>query len=309
MKIKELFEDDADNELADLIKVIKTVCPKNFKALIEDKAHALYRGTSQGAHAQALGLLYFASPGRALPRESKTDSNVFISFATFSPLWKDVPRRSYCNSASTSWEVADQFEGRAHLIIPADSVKSFACMETDFNKFDFDGTDLLDLSRELAAIKSNALYFYRTPYERDKYKSFADLVRDNMPAFSNTNRQLTLEDIQKLSDAIESIKKYFKDQPRDTVFDGIIDNIRWPLQTMESTLGDVSLMQWLEENLRPDEMSIRVSESYEGLSRIRMTPESEIWFEGEYLALRFISSARSANEIPDLLKNKLKGLI
>lgn len=307
MKIKELFEDQTDEDLAELVKVIKAICPKNFKALIEGKAPALYRGTSQGAHAQALGLLYFASPGRALPRESKTDSNVFISFATFSPLWKDVPRRSYSNSASTSWEVADQFDGRPHLIIPADSVKSFACMEIDFNEFDFDGTNLLNLSAELSVIKSAALRFYRTPYERNKYESFADLVRDNMPAFSNTNRRLTLEDIQKLSDAIESIKKYFKDRPRDAVFDGIIDDIRFVVT--QSTLSDVSLIQWLEENLRPDEMSIRVSESYEGLSRIRMTPESEIWFEGEYLALRFNSSSLPPNTIPDLLKNKLKGLI
>lgn len=307
MIIRELFEDATDKDVTQLVKVIKAVCPKNFRALMkESSVPALYRGTSEGAHAEALGLLYFVSPGRSLPRESKTLSNVFISFATASPLWKDVPRRAYSSSAATSWEVADQFDGRPHLIIPADSVKSFACMEMDFNEFVFDNTDLLGLSTEIAVIKNKALYFYKNPYESNKYKDFTDVIRDHMPAFSNTNRLITIEDIQKLSDAIERIKKYFKDHPRDVEFSMYMDDIK---DAIDSTLGDVSLMQWLEENLRPDEMSIRVSESYEGLSRIRMTSDSEIWFEGKYLALRFSSHTNSPDAIRGLLEYKLKGLI
>ena len=126
-----------------------------------------------------------------------------------------------------------------------------------------------------------------------------------MQVFSNTSALLTLDDIQKLSDAIESIKKYFKDQPRSAEFYGSIDYIK---DMAESTLSDVSLMQWLEENVNPDKMGIQVSTTYAGLSRIALTPQSEVWFEGEYLALRFFSSTRYANEIPDLLKDKLKGL-
>jgi hypothetical protein len=303
MKIKELLEDN--RELDTLIKVINQVCPKNFKALIEGRAPVLYRGTSQKAEAKVGNLLYFVSPARSNPRESKTHSNVFISFATFSPLWKGVPRRSYSSSASTSLEIASDFGGAAHLIIPSDSVKSFACMDTDFNEFDYGDIDLLNLSGQISVIKSKALRFYKSPDEVNKYKSFADIIKDNMQVFSNTSALLTLDDIQKLSDAIESIKKYFKDQPRSAEFYGSIDYIK---DMAESTLSDVSLMQWLEENVNPDKMGIQVSTTYAGLSRIALTPQSEVWFEGEYLALRFFSSTRYANEIPDLLKDKLKGL-
>jgi hypothetical protein len=314
MKIKELFEDGADKELADLIKVIKTVCPKNFKALIEGQGivPALYRGTSQLPHPIAPGLLYFVSPARSTPRESKTGSNVFVSFATSSPLWKDIPRRAYSSSAGTTYDVADAFEGRPYLIIPADNVKSFACMETDFNKFDFSDEDevtLLDLGDKIETLRGDFLHFYRNAGDVSKDKSFADVVKASRPAFANKNVYLTSQNIRELSDAIESVKKYFKDQPRTAVFSSLMENIKFTSDELDSSLNNMTLIQWLEENMNPDKMGIEVSTSYAGLSRIMLTSQSEVWFEGEYLALRFVSDKMRADDVVRVLRKELKGKI
>jgi len=134
--LRESAEVDHGEELKKLMGAVKA-CENNLRSLADGKQPALWRGDNipDGDEVSVGGNLisFAARPGRTGERKSQSGNTAGMIF--FSERNKDLPdRRKSVFGTFDRQHAITMFDGHA-LLLPFDSVKSFAYLEEDFNLF------------------------------------------------------------------------------------------------------------------------------------------------------------------------------
>lgn len=302
MKVKELFEvakiniskrnqdlenaksfrksSDA-NSLEELIKIIKSNCPNNFRALATGRAIPLYRSTHTNDYTGVAEYQFATITGRTSPRQSTSGDNLVMDYV--SQAWKGIPRRNLSSSCAPDIRTAEQFGGATWLIIPFDNVELFASAPEDFNMLDpthgsSDGIiDMMGWVQEIRVGVKSVLHLL------DDNKDQTELKKLMTSLLISENDNFTLKDIQKLSDNIEQLI-YWVDDNRGKIDNPKLEDFFDEVMGFEDIFDTRSLMEWLKTKLTPKNLGIKTYTSYPALTN--RGKECEIWFEGNYLCLR-----------------------
>ena len=304
MKLQELYEDSAvklQSNYKELVSLIKSKCFNNFKALMDNKAKMLFRGTNQPGYKMLPNeAMFLVSAERTTPRKSATDHNLILQYTALHPSWKNVPSRSYSSSATPSYQHASEFLGSVWVIIPFDDVDILAVTDEDFNFHGLDdGRTLMDVGTLLMDISNEC----RTLAENEDEPIDAELKKlvEN-PAFElPADHEFSLSDMQNLAFAIEELADYFdtySDDDNTTIMD-LIDYVR-DLENATSR----NLWFWMVKNFTPEKMGVKLMK-YDETSKIKNS--SEVWFRGKYLALK--TSGKKLGDISDLLEQLEKDVV
>lgn len=292
MRVQELFETPQD----DLIKLLKQHCPKNLRALSSGAALPLYRGliTEQWTNMDD-GYQFMVSPSRDEPRKSRTGVNLFLNFATHSPLWKGIPNRSLSSSCTTDFDAAKSFGG-AWLIIPFDNVHKFAVSKNDFNFIKPDGNRTLmgyaaamrGVARDIFNVAQDIRSGETKLYPDEVIKIIGD---DKSVGLKITN--FSMEQLEELSSTIQKLSELFHNKKFDTKiglikttlmitnrFADLVDSIT----LFDRVFKGLSLMEWMKKHVTPEIVGVKVVDSYASIAPA--SPSPEIWFEGRYIGLK-----------------------
>lgn len=259
-------------------------CTDNAGVMM-DLHNVLYRGFDDFGDIQQIeipnlgNVSFLVIPKRTEDRESLTGSNSMINFTKFSPVWKDVPKRSRSNSCSFNFKVASEFSGHqgAWIIFPYDNVKSYGYCGQDFN--------YLTLPRQLHTANSTNVMSFGTmlwqlvnagidimldhdDHKQPKMFALGSSLSDRID--SNLTKTM-LEDASKFIEYIKSafpedakanrhLSLFIKNNPDKTLYDAVI------------------------EHLTPEAIKVGVANSLSSIPDIE--GESEIWFDGSYVAVK-----------------------
>lgn len=155
MKIREILKESTElDDSAGELKKAKNAISAALEGAI------LYRGADLGSYAKQVGslpggyALYYAA-ARSQKRDSLTGTNFFRDLVDESPAWRDVPSRSMSTFAATDSSTVAEF-GDIQIILPLDSVKTFANIPHDFNmlRFSIKGKQKLSTGNFMTDISS-----------------------------------------------------------------------------------------------------------------------------------------------------------
>jgi hypothetical protein len=287
MKVYELLEDRTDEGYLTLVSILKKHCKKAINLLDIDQIHPIYRGAySIGEETEVGGktesIIYTEVLGRHEARTSKTDSSLFLSFVSESPIWNGVPKRIYSTFGTPSVEMAADF-GATWLIIPYDNNK-IAEMDTDFNDYepnDFSmhkiGQMLVSLTYKIKQLRPhNAGDLEELPMDLQDI-----LMEDSLTP--NVYHLLSMEEIKAYS---ASLKRLFIELQKPSSAIDILDGIDEVCGNLIDAMNTDDLYQFLNTNINPEKMGVTVHHSY---SETKQMPEkAEVWFEGNYIAIKYV---------------------
>ena len=272
-------------------------CKKNV-AISMDSSNFLYRGFDhfmehQSVEVPSIGTVNFlVVPGRTEDRQSLTGSNTMMNFTSFSPAWKNVPKRQRSNSCTFNYEVSKAFSdiGGGWVVFPFDTVNSYGYCGQDFN--------YLTMPYELGGSSSNIMEFgtglwrlvsrgvdileYQADTEDAESKKMLALgltLSDKLDTY--VTQKLLLD----TSRFIEYIKKAFPEKAAEDRF------IReFTKRNPGKTVYDAYL-----EHLTPESVNVKVVNSLASVPDIE--GESEIWFDGPYVAIKPDNDAINASNL------------
>jgi len=140
VRFKDFLREDEDSDYSEELKDLTAAvgnCKENLRAMIDGKQLVLWRGDeiADSSEVRVDGeLLSFAvRQGRTHERESKSGNTAAMIF--FSEKHKNLPDRRKSVFGTFDSDHADEMFDNLTLLIPYDSVRSFAYMEEDFNLF------------------------------------------------------------------------------------------------------------------------------------------------------------------------------
>lgn len=265
MKLTDLFE-SADN--SDFVSLIKKHCKNNFESVVNGTAAQLYRAMDSDDFDEHSieNLKYITVPPRTDLRSSLTGTNYFLNFTTEHSSWDKIPKRALSASCSGA-SFASGFNGPVWLIIPFDNVKRFAISNTDFNHFEQNGTNLLTCAEVIAELHN---------YLRNS----KEMVLRFPVLGKSTFKRFSLSELKELSYAIKyAINNIDKNSSM----------AKLAIKDFSKTFKTDNLWQWLENNLTPENMGIKM---YPSLN-FETPAKGEVWFEGGYVAIRPGTTATS----------------
>lgn len=309
MKVAELLE-NVDATTVKLVAAINRICPRNFRRLAEGNAVPLYRGLQWSAGPSKAGIFEYAVMSkRTEPRQSKTDSNVFMSYVDSALEWKGYPKRALSVPTTPDFQIAMQHGSNdVYLVIPADNVNLFAYAPDDFNKMPIGGSSLLSLSVAVAELTSCiSTLFSKIGRDKSGYpEQLVDLVSHPAAEYLDTSdRYFTLAEIAELSDLITKVMDILKgvsDKALNSEAYGFID---LEMDVFKDEIGEMSLFDFLKKHVNPSEMQVRIAHDYAEIPGSQMADESEVWFIGDHLLLK-LRGRGGAEYVVDELNELLK---
>ena len=258
---------------------------KNNVGIMLDSSNILYRGLENFRELHKIEIpdlgpvSYMVVPKRTDDRESLTGSNSMMNFTKFSPAWKEVPKRYRSNSCSFNYNTAAEFSGYhgAWIVFPYDTVKSYGYCGQDFN--------YLTLPRELHTTNNpNVMGFGTILWQLvdagiDIMNEHEDHGQPKMFALASNlcdsiDTQLTEARLKNASKFIEYIKSTF---PKDA-------SENYHLSRFIKSNPDKTLYDAVIEHLTPEAIKVGIANSLSSIPDIE--GESEIWFDGAYVAVR-----------------------
>ena len=286
MKVRELLEvakllparpkRDPDQGLVDMIK---SVCPKNFRALMNKKVKPLYRGDKQSHWQKSSdGIVYLLSEERTVARKSASDYNLVLSYVSQSPAWKDYPNRAFSNSCTPDLSHAQSFSDEPWLIIPADAASPFARCEEDFNFLTTHHGGIMEVASYIYDAQQSAANIADSTIPPELKK----ILRDPVLQLSG-DHSYRMDQIQQLSDTIQELVRYFDNNIDVADEENDLDNLRAQIDSLDETLEGLSVMDWLTNHISPKALHVSLYTTY---PQIKMNYSGEVWFRGQYVALR-----------------------
>jgi hypothetical protein len=294
MKLKDilkLYESTELNNYHELLHTLKNHCSKNLDFIIKNDLF-LWRGMnvsdlSYAKKSSDKDIPYFIKPNYKSPRVSKTGSNLLISYVSTSPEWKDIPNRTKSTFTTNMLSNSGRF-GKESIVIPYDNVKEFASCDKDFNEAKKQLYDLDDLIQYIT-------YIFVDCEELENYHLIDFPISTSISFDGDYN--LTLEQIEDVSDRLEKIRQYiFKnfDKIKDDLkkennkykydqFNDINSYIKLNNKKLNTILNGKTLIEWLKENITPKSFNVKLS-NFENLTLLD-SHTKEIWFEGGYVAI------------------------
>jgi hypothetical protein len=297
MKIVDLFE--SSENLDDVLKGYK----KNLSILVE-KDLILWRGI-QGHlknSDEISGELYQEFESRE--RQSRLGVNFNMHLINSWAASHDLPDRAKSVFCSTTQSGVGTF-GRPCLIIPHDSVKSFAYAPLDVNRYDSKRemkTDVLDifgiileLARQISVtINATSTQNYKTTIrlieliEPHGAREFLIDLRDKKPLGKiGTSILIGFFDSVLNDDVLsKSIKKDKASSHAIDVLDSILTELKLRLLKL-----NISSIQEIKKVVFPSDYGITTSNSLNGIkfsdknSKAVPAVFDELWFEGKYLLI------------------------
>ena len=286
MKLQDLFEEKVTPE-QQLIRWIKQNCPNNFSALMSGRALPLWRCTELTDVAIVDDYTCSLMIGRTAPRQSLTNNNLIMNYVSQAHDWADVPQRNTSTSCTPTPAEAKSFDGELCLIIPSDAVKVYASTPMDFN-FTTPLSRSTDSIMEVMAYPLEVIRCGRRCRGSRPLKMSDTLTKlmnvIKLPIFDVMGgHTYSLEDIEALSDAIEKTI-YLVDDMEDSDFKGSagLKDLKYACTKFEENLGTRSFEEFLHEYITPKNLGVKL---YRGYSSIKADRESEIWFNGNYVAI------------------------
>ena len=296
MKVKHLMYENTYGSVEDFINnVIKTNCSNNFKAIANGEAKPLWRGTRLAANSTPVitrdssdNVLGFDWIIQAPPvhRDSITNSNVLADIISTSPKWHDFPSRNKSIFCSHDKDWTSSF-GPPHLVIPFDSVKSYAVAKSDMNITNIDGLNIsmIIFASAVSHIKSTLHHLLRTktPLDKSVHILFSRLKSDY---FTNQKPiKIRLDVVPDVESDINTIEEFLMKNPLDlTTSESLVreyKRISDAVAHYKSIVAHSNLKQLFLKQITPENMGCAL---YSDLSSIPDDIESEeIWFEGSYV--------------------------
>ena len=282
MKVAELLE--AADPYAELVKRLKANCTKNFRAMVQSDLPLLrgdgqMYGTYQTADGKKFSWTQFGA--RKTARVSQTGNNLFMSWVSTAPQWKNVPKRTYSTFATLSYEDAAGF-GNVGLVVPFDTVDRFAAMPDDFNLLNVgDGRyDLMQLA-EIFSSATDSAYG-----ARDRTRDPELLKIASLPGTSvNFNAKISPKDFKALDTLFSQLIAFDKSSDLLAQSEKLM-TLHSDVQELRDILGDQSFISWLQANVSPESLDVEVFTSLSALAAANPPPKSEVWFEGPYISIR-----------------------
>ena len=296
MKVHELLEDKTDEGYLTLVSTLRKHCKKAINALDIDQVHPIFRGAySIGKETEVGGktesIIYTEVLGRHEARTSKTENSLFLSFVSESPIWNGIPKRTYSTFCTPSTEMAADF-GAIWLIIPYDNNK-IAVMSTDFNDFEPNDFSMHNIGKMLVSL----IYKIKKIQSHNSY-DFNELpmdLKDILMEPSLTPNVYYIMSIEEIKAYSASLKKLFIElqKPSSANID-TLDAINDVCGTLIDAMNTDDLYQFLNTNINPDKMGVTLHQSY---SASKQMPENaEVWFEGNYIAMKYVGGKRSMKD-------------
>jgi len=309
MKLFELFE-----QKNDLASAIKQHSPDNFRALISGSAPALYRGV----HSRVLeegNFNYDIVKERTQPRESMTRSNLFLDFTSESKSWKSLGvDRAFSTFVTVNVENAEIF-GDPFLIIPFDNVSTFASTRADFNLVTFgkNKNSISQISRTIGFVCTTVIQFGQKSgfFNKVLPKDFINVIKNGFITKFRNIKHFTQDDIKKLSDSLGALKSL----PFDLEIEKLkssgsqelaiihLEDLQSQLFTLDKMLSGKSLNDWLQFNMSPKAVGVKVFEHYQD---IIVSKNAELWFRGQYIMINHesikIEKLYSSKEFENLMQ-------
>ena len=302
MKVFELFEAAAQS---DIERIIRSYCPKNFKAMMDGDAPALFRSTAQKPTIAEDGIEAIVVQGRTEPRSSATGINYALDYSMQSPLWSGIPRRALSSSATPSYTYGKEFASNCYLLIPFDSVKSFASTKKDFNMIEINGSEVLkhmagleSLFTTIVSLRDDSTSMTKlktSPHYKDLNAVINAKIFNTMPSqFTRSDKRWTFKDLTELfkaGDAVIRVVKAIGDRGDEAAVRSFDRLHSFVSSLLRDTLDeDESIQSWFKNNIAPDSMNIATFKSVTSIKYL--DDESEVWFEGPWLGIK-IEDARA----------------
>jgi len=282
MKLSQLFE--SNNGYLTLVELLKRNCKKNFASLCSGRVQPLYRGMAVAASEYTStdkGYRFLITAERKTRRSSTfTDgNNILLSFASNHSSWHNVPPREYSSFMTPSFYDA-KLHGYPWLIIPYDSVDSYAVMSTDFN---YSVPDISPFTRLQDAIRKAQDHMI------DEFdEELKNLISREELSFPR-DHMYSLDDIKKLSNSVKQLMDYVNKHEDLFSFNNdelyhlqhALNDVKNALRDIETEFGD-DLWDWLENNLIPEQLGVEIF-NFDQLNRLPAS--GEVWFVGPYVAI------------------------
>jgi hypothetical protein len=285
MKVRELFEAKITNEQL-VTRWIQEHCPNNFSALMAGRAMPLWRSTHLAGTVVVDQYTAGIMTERTKPRQSQTGNNLIMNYVSVAPAWAKMPIRNTSTSCTPSISTAGDFAGDMCLIIPFDDVKLFAACEGDFNFLDPTGISggLLEIVGKIMSVGITAKRVDRVRPKiiSPEVKKVFDIAK--LPAFEHSDEHTySMEDIEALSDAIEKMIYAIDDlKPKEINDNERLQDLKNSCDDLEDELVTRSVLEFLTEQVTPKMLEVETFSSYPS---IKVNKESEIWFNGHYIAI------------------------
>lgn len=300
MRFKQFINEEVAGSKIDLTRF------KNNIAAFSKNKNFLYRAATGVVtkRFKDTGLKMAVISGRTERRESISGGNLLLSIAS---KWKDLPDRSLSFFASQQVEHADSFSGELCMIIPADSVKSYAYTVEDFN---FDETVKSRAIWLLACSEISCIYsdmFFEAARSEVVENIWKPLVKKyNLQ--KETFGEISVKDIDRAVSAVSELLELHLEELLDFILNDskaksrsfyLLSN----LQVLKSRLREngFSTVNELVENITPKEWGIFKANNVSSIPRLKGV-DSEIWFEGDFLAIS-VSKADPTEPIKALMAN------
>ena len=318
MKVFELFEAAAQS---DIERIIRSYCPKNFKAMMDGDAPALFRSTAQKPTIAEDGIEAIVVQGRTEPRSSATGVNYALDYSMQSPLWSGIPRRALSSSSTPSYTEAKEFASNCYLLIPFDSVKSFASSEKDFNMVDINGSEVLkhmagfdNLFRSIISLRDNFTAIKKlanSPHYKELNAALHAKIFDTLPSeFARSDKHWTFKDLTELfkaGDAVIRVVKAIGDRGDEAAVRSFDRLHSFVDALLRNTLDeDESIQSWFSTNIDPDSMRIITFKSFTSIKYL--DDESEVWFEGPWLGIKIEDARAFPRREHDDMMGKLRDI-
>jgi hypothetical protein len=281
MKVRELLE--ATDEYQAFVQILKNNCLRNFRAMVQTELRLL-RGDNRmlgGTKADGYRYAWSHNAARKTARESATQNNFFLTWASTAPQWKNVPKRTYSTFCTLSYEGAGGF-GNVSLVVPFDTVDRFAAMPDDFNLMNVANGhyDLMSLAEIFATTVRSA----RFALDRTRDVELLKVVSQPGSAVDLEGRvsPKAVKDVDRLFSELIALDKKSDVLAKSDRLTSLHSNV----QELRDVLGDQSLISWLQDNVSPDSLMVQVFSSLTALAAAGLPEKSEVWFEGPYISLR-----------------------
>lgn len=295
MKVRELFEDNSGDH--QLIGVLRSRCKNNFKLMTNGTMAALYRGASFSDAeyvSSDIGYEFARVTGRTSARLSLTGNNILMNYVSQAPSWKGYPRRELSAFCTPSYSAADNFS-KPWLIIPCDESGPYAVSKDDFNMLDVEFETLLE---HLETLKDFVIDMVRSKHSFpfDIVPELEPLLNDPILNKFAPPQKVTLEDISKLSKCIAGICRIADTWDSRGAVDKYkdMDKVYTAFLEFQGSFDNMTLEEWLETHITPQALDIKLCDSFRDL---KPSKKSEIWFEGDYIAIRPTIESLTAKDL------------
>ena len=219
--------------------------------------------------------------------------------------WKGFPRRSWSYFATQNRSHAKMFgdEHDALLIIPADNVKKFAYMKTDFNLTKHE--DLMKLSTNLDA------FWHDIGDEFNKTESsyIKNIGKDViLKRRLQYEEPITDKNVVKIVEALNELTDNYQTYFNHVFADGEAqhDDEREFLDTLQmwkESSTDKGTVEDMMAQINPMNFGAALYTNYSALAAEKSSSRSdEIWFEGPYLAINYLGVDDTIDLLEDIYK-------